>query len=249
MLQGANSRKALDIFRPVEDHSPPYTTGMGENQWPTKPPSFRSISEAYVSVMLPLATQVLQAIAMALGVDERIFTSRVNEAFWNLRVVAYDNFLPESQAGMGEHTDFGILTFLMSNGVKDSFQVLAKSGKWVPADPKEGCFLVNLGDMLTEWTGGLYKSTHHRVVHNAPGTRISVPFFFDPNWDAVISPVLPDTASDRKEDRKGIVYREKFVKAMDYCVVKGPKHVKEKKSVRVKKGGEGGVTEASRAVL
>lgn len=70
--------------------------------------------------------------------------------------------------------------------------------------------------MLTEWTGGLYKSTHHRVVHNAPGTRISVPFFFDPNWDAVISPVLPDTASDRKEDRKGIVYSEKFVKAMDY---------------------------------
>jgi len=210
--------ETLDIFRPVEGHSPPYTVGMGENHWPTKPPTFRSTSETYIAAMLLLANEVLRAIAMGLGIDEEIFLSRTNEAFWNLRVIAYES---ADGSGMGQHTDFGILTFLMSNAVRDSLQVLDKSGEWIPADPKEGCFLVNIGDMLAEWTGGVYRSTMHRVIHKHPGMRISVPFFFDPNWDADIAPVVPGCDKPDNE-KKVIIYSDKFKLAMGYGMAAKP---------------------------
>jgi isopenicillin N synthase-like dioxygenase len=47
--------------------------------------------------------------------------------------------------------------------------------------------------------------------------QISVPFFFDPNWDAVISPVLSPDIEHR--ENKGILYREKFIEAIKYSVV------------------------------
>jgi isopenicillin N synthase-like dioxygenase len=81
---------------------------------------------------------------------------------------------------------------------------------------KKGCFLVNISDMLSKWTHGIYKSTRHRVLHNSDKMRISVPFFFDPDWDAVISPVLPLDVEYREDE--GVLYREKFAKAIMYSV-------------------------------
>ena len=57
--------------------------------------------------------------------------------------------------------------------------------------------------MLDRMTGGLYRSTPHRVRNVARRDRLSFPFFFDPNFAARIQPiVLPDAqaiASDRGE--------------------------------------------------
>ena len=44
------------------------------------------------------------------------------------------------------------------------------------------------GDMLKIWTNGLYQSTPHRVVQSQVD-RVSVPFFFEPNYDTVVSPL------------------------------------------------------------
>ncbi len=46
-------------------------------------------------------------------------------------------------------------------------------------------FVCNIGDMLDRMTGGLYKSTPHRVTRNTSGRdRLSFPLFFDPNFEA-----------------------------------------------------------------
>jgi isopenicillin N synthase-like dioxygenase len=82
---------------------------------------------------------------------------------------------------------------------------------------QKGCFLVNIGDMLSKWTDGIYQSTRHRVLHNSDKMRISVPIFFDPDWDAVISPVLPLYVEHREDE--GGLYPEKFAKATMYSVV------------------------------
>jgi hypothetical protein len=58
-----------------------------------------------------------------------------------------------------------------------------------PADDMAGCFVVNIGDMMEVWTNGLWNSTKHRVVHKTGGYRVSVPFFYEPNWDAVVKPL------------------------------------------------------------
>ena len=52
------------------------------------------------------------------------------------------------------------------------------------------CFVINIGDMVNIWTNRLYTSTLHRVMHTAENTfRVSIPFFYEPNFDAVVKPL------------------------------------------------------------
>lgn len=52
-----------------------------------------------------------------------------------------------------------------------------------------GSFVVNVGDMLERLTSGRYVSALHRVVNTSGRARISMPFFFDPHFDAVLEPI------------------------------------------------------------
>jgi isopenicillin N synthase-like dioxygenase len=63
-------------------------------------------------------------------------------------------------------------------------------------DPIPNGFICNLGDMLARWSNNLYVSTPHRVIrpqkidgNSSQHDRISIPFFFDPNYDSIISPI------------------------------------------------------------
>lgn len=66
---------------------------------------------------------------------------------------------------------------------------MTKDEKWIWVDPVPGTFVVNIGDMLTIWTNGLYQSTVHRVINNNSKYRVSVPFFYEPNFDARVEPL------------------------------------------------------------
>ena len=97
--------------------------------------------------------------------------------------------------GMGEHTDYGIVTVLWADQVR-GLQVLAADGSWNDVSPLPGALLVNLGDLTNRWTNERWKSTLHRVkppiVDGTIKRRRSAAFFHDGNIDAVISalPVL-----------------------------------------------------------
>lgn len=105
--------------------------------------------------------------------------------------------------GVQEHTDYGLLTILRQDDV-GGLEVRTRNG-WVEAPPVPDSFVCNIGDMLERMTGGAYRSTPHRV-RRPPRSRLSFPFFFDPSWDAEITPVpgLGDTgapAPDRWDGR------------------------------------------------
>lgn len=70
------------------------------------------------------------------------------------------------------------------------------------ADPIEGAFVLNIGDMMRIWTNGLYRSTPHRVLRPAPGVgrRLSIPFFFEPNYDALASTQATHTTTRRERE-------------------------------------------------
>ena len=86
--------------------------------------------------------------------------------------------------GVGEHTDYGLLTILRQDPTS-GLQVRGPNG-WIDAPPVAGSFVVNIGDMLERMTGGAYRSTPHRVRNTSDVGRLSFPFFFDPSWDAVV---------------------------------------------------------------
>ena len=53
----------------------------------------------------------------------------------------------------------------------------------------EGALVTNIGDVLSYWTQKRYQSTVHRVIHQATTQRVSIPFFFEPNFDASLIPL------------------------------------------------------------
>ena len=75
-------------------------------------------------------------------------------------------------------------------------------GGWIDAPPIAGSFVCNIGDMLDRMTGGLYRSTPHRVRNRSGRGRLSFPFFFDPGFDAAVEPI-PDRrrAPDDRDER------------------------------------------------
>ncbi|KAK4902351.1 hypothetical protein LTR27_001255 [Elasticomyces elasticus] len=100
------SHEALDFYRPVEKSNESFAIGQGVNQWPSRPADFRSVVEAYTDQMESLGKAVIEALALALGVDSKLFLSRVEKPFWQLRMVCYpgQTSVVPAKTGIGEHT-------------------------------------------------------------------------------------------------------------------------------------------------
>ena len=63
----------------------------------------------------------------------------------------------------------------------------AAAGTWVDVSPVPDALVVNIGDLLEQWTNGVFKSTRHRVVNLVPGReRYSCAFFTSPDYDTVV---------------------------------------------------------------
>lgn len=84
----------------------------------------------------------------------------------------------------GVHTDSTILTLLQTFHYA-GLEVLCDDGAWLAVKPQPGTLVVNIGDMLAQFTGGRLKATQHRVV-DLGKNRYSVPFFLEPNYHADI---------------------------------------------------------------
>ena len=177
----------------------------GRNLFPADMPEFRAVVLAYIDAMTSLGHTLMEAVALSLGLERTYFAERyTTDPLTLFRIFNYppdrSGNAPEPQWGVGEHTDYGLLTILQQD---DAGGLEVKSqARWVAAPPIPDSFICNIGDMLDRMTGGLYRSTPHRVRNVARRDRLSFPFFFDPNVAARIQPiVLPDgeaIASDRE---------------------------------------------------
>lgn len=137
--------------------------------------------------MTELGYHVLSAIAESLGLEKNYFRNTIcKDHLGVFRLFHYpidDKEDPEIWA-VGEHTDYGLITMLLTTD--KGLQVKSKKNEWIDVDPIPGTFVINIGDILERITGGLYKSTPHRARNTQGKSRYSVPYFFDPDWDSEI---------------------------------------------------------------
>ena len=161
----------------------------GANQWPQNLPGWQAVMQDYYDVMEALGRQLMQAFALALGLQEDWFDHWLNAPMTTLGLLHYPpqkGRITEAQLGAGAHSDYGCLTMLAQDDA-GGLQVLERGGAWLDAPPIAGSFVVNIGDMMERWTNGVFTSTLHRVINISGGERYSLPFFFDPDFNAEIT--------------------------------------------------------------
>ena len=153
--------------------------------------------------MTAVGQAVLGGVALGLGIDRDWFARHLTaDPTVLFRVFHYP---PGDTAswGVGEHTDYGLIT-LLAQDPHGGLQV--RSGdQWldVPADPY--VFVVNIGDMLERMTGGVYRSNPHRVRNLSGADRLSFPLFLDPSWTRRSRRCLRQLCSPRRTTTPPVV--------------------------------------------
>jgi isopenicillin N synthase-like dioxygenase len=157
----------------------------GANLFPEKPPGFKKAVLEYIDAVTHTGHLVMKAISLSLQLEEDYFFKKYNQDPLILfRIFHYPPRKEQSQWGVGEHTDYGLLTILKQDST-GGLQVKTGSG-WIEAPFIENTFVCNIGDMLERITGGMYRSTPHRVMNTSGKGRYSFPLFFDPGFNTHI---------------------------------------------------------------
>ncbi|CEL02007.1 hypothetical protein ASPCAL01583 [Aspergillus calidoustus] len=186
----------------------------GGNQWPDDSvlPGFRTTYLAYFRACLALSRKLLRTFALALDLDEGYFDGFVTFPGCMSRLLHYppQAVQGEERAGIEAHTDFECFTILSQDSVP-ALQVLNSSNQWVTAAPIPDTLVVNVGDFMSFWTGGKFRSTVHRVTNLTGENRYSVPFFFGVNYDATVE-VLPTCVPESGEGAREAVKAGQYVR-------------------------------------
>jgi isopenicillin N synthase-like dioxygenase len=192
------------------------------NIWPDRPAPFREIYTRYYELLDELAADLMRLFALALDLPDSFFEDKINDNFAALNTYHYP---PQTEAPLdgqlraGAHSDFGSLTILLQEPNAGGLEVMGTDGEWHYLPPQPGRFVINIGDLMAQWTNDRWRSTLHRVV-NPPGetiskqSRISVGFFCHPNFEAMIEafPTCrdPDGSAKYQAVKAGTYMRRKI---------------------------------------
>ena len=198
-----DNKEGLYFGREIASDDPRVQAGLplhGPNLFPKEVPELRDAVLDHIAALTQVGHAVMRGVALALGLPRRWFEDGLTrDPVVLFRIFHYPPHPPDDDArwGVGEHTDYGLLTLLRQD---ESGGLEVRTGDaWRQAPPVPESFVCNIGDMLERMTGGVYRSTPHRVRNTSGRSRLSFPFFFDPSWDARVEPV-PDVATRRPRD-------------------------------------------------
>jgi isopenicillin N synthase-like dioxygenase len=193
-------KEKFDIGTPDVPAGDPYFSTeragahFAPNLWPADLPGLRPLFEQYFAEMGELSRQLMRVFALGLDLDADFFEPHIGRHISMFRAINYpdqpDAPLP-GQLRAGAHTDYGSLTIVRQEEAPGGLQVWDKTGRWLDVPVVPGGLVVNIGDLMAEWTNDRWVSTLHRVVNPpreraADSRRISLIFFHQPDYDAVV---------------------------------------------------------------
>ncbi|KAF2724811.1 Clavaminate synthase-like protein [Polychaeton citri CBS 116435] len=171
------------------------------NVWPAESAfqDGRARLEKLYSELQDLSSILLSLLAVELSKPADFFASYLEGSISTLRLLHYppqpDDQDDKVKLCCTPHTDSGILTLLHQDQT-GGLEVQNAAGDWVPAPYIPGSIIVNIGDLLSQVSGGRLVATMHRVRtssgYGANGDgmgRFSVPFFFEPGEACLVRSV------------------------------------------------------------
>lgn len=163
-------------------------------------PAFVTSGRRLYAELEGLAARLMEAVALSLDLDRQYFAEHVKGGNSILRVLHYPPApdAPDDAPRAGSHEDINLITLLVGSSA-DGLEVLDKEGDWIPVQAHARNLTVNVGDMLQNLTGGVLRSTTHRVVL-PPGpqrnqSRYSLPFFLHPTGPMPLNPIMGDASA------------------------------------------------------
>jgi len=193
-----------------------------KNKWPLHGPvpwpseEFKQAYTDYTNLILGKGNRVLQLISLGLGLENmNTLVDLTNDGCYNIRVMKYPKATDKFDVrGVGAHTDYGFLS--LGNQDVEGLMIRPpikgeKRGKnWIDyqsgrLDTEEGWQMVKAesdhitiypGDMFQLLTNGFLLALPHRVVMNQNSTRYANAFFHEPNFNAVLYPLMGENKDD-----------------------------------------------------
>ncbi|XP_048231110.1 2-oxoglutarate-Fe(II) type oxidoreductase hxnY-like isoform X2 [Ricinus communis] len=214
--------------RPEGDSKESFDIGNLEksnlNQWPSEEvlPHWRSTMEAYYCKVMSAGKRLSSLMALALNLEKDYFEriGALDKPECYLRLLHYPSEVVHREGenmGASAHSDYGMITLLLSNGVpglqvcKDKFK---EPRIWEDVLHVNGAFIVNIGDLMERWTNCLFGSTLHRVIPTGQ-ERFSLVFFLFPDPECIVqclksccSESCPQSG-DYLEERFGLTFGSK----------------------------------------
>ncbi|MFP6847931.1 MAG: 2-oxoglutarate and iron-dependent oxygenase domain-containing protein [Pseudomonas sp.] len=182
-------KEAFDIGFEVPANNPLVLAGtplLGPNNWPPLA-GFKEAVQAYYASVFQLGRTLFRGFALALGVPENTFDDMANFPPSKLRLIHYPfDGAAQDAPGIGAHTDYECFTILLAD--RPGLEVMNDLGQWIDAPPREGSFVVNIGDMLEVMSAGSFVATAHRV-RKVSAERYSFPFFYACDYHTQIRPL------------------------------------------------------------
>ena len=206
MAEELSKEQCSRIGFPLYEPNPWPSDGEVEAKW------FKSVLYNHYQLMHNTALEVSRLIARGLGADENWFDNMFSPyPLSTLRIINYPvrpQSIPDCARDgeyilhCGEHTDSGFVT-LLSTFDYAGLQIKDQMERWVDVPVRSQSLVVNIGDLLSEITGKSLKSTVHRVV-DLGCSRQSVPFFFEPRFDANVNRNILD--GDNSQEKIPVGY-------------------------------------------
>ncbi|KAK0577251.1 hypothetical protein LWI29_030243 [Acer saccharum] len=178
---------------------------------PQNPPGFSEILQEYCKRSREVASELLKGISKSLGLEESYINKTMDLESSSHQLLVVNLYppcpQPELAIGLPPHSDHGLLTILMQNGLQ-GLQV-HHNGSWVSIDPLPDSFVVNIGDHMEILSNGKYKSVLHRALVNGGATRVSIATAHGPPLQKVVVPA-PELVhrENRPPAYRGIKYKE-----------------------------------------
>jgi isopenicillin N synthase-like dioxygenase len=180
----------------------------------------------YFDAASSLAGALLRALVGSLGgAPDRVGAAFARPA--SLSTLRF-NFYPAREHPIGvspddgaqlsceSHIDSGLLTLLYQDA-RGGLQVRGSDRRWHFVEPDPDAFVVNTGLALQRMTGGSLAATEHRVLYGR-GSRLSIPFFFEPEPDFIMdasSLGLPFPPAQSPQSYEGFL-RDSLAKFPEY---------------------------------